>query len=185
MCEETLMTIADVSMLTGDYVLDTAHTRIGFVARHTMATKVRGQFEQYEAAVQLDGDDPTRSNVALTIQAESIQTRNKQRDGQLRGNFLDARSHPVITFASTKVQQAGETTYEVSGDLTIRGVTKPLTMTFELVAAENESWGRYRVRFEGGVTINRRDWGVNWSAAGLLVKEQVTLEFDVALIRRP
>ncbi len=177
------MTITEGSMLTGDYVLDTAHTRIGFVARHTMATKVRGHFEKYEGAVHLDGDDPTRSNVALTIQAESIQTRNKQRDGQLRGNFLDDRNHPVITFTSTKVEQAGESTYEVSGDLTIRGVTKPLTMTFELIAAENEAWGRYRVCFAGGVTINRMDWGVNWNAAtGLLVKEKVILEFDVALI---
>ena len=179
------MTITDVSVLTGDYVLDTAHTRIGFVARHPMATRVRGQFEHYEAAVHLDGGDPTRSSVALTIRAESIQTRNKQRDGQLRGNFLDAPNHPVISFTSTKVEQAGETAYQVGGDLTIRGVTKPLTMTFELVAAENEALGRHRIRFEGGATINRRDWGVNWDAAGLLVKEQVTLEFDVALIRRP
>ena len=178
------MPITEACMLTGDYALDGAHTRIGFVARHPMATKVRGHFEQYEAAVRLDGDDPTKSSVALTIQADSIQTRNKQRDGQLRGYFLDTRNHPVITFTSTKVQQAGETTYEVSGDLTIRGVTKPLTMTFELIAAENEAWDRYRVCFAGGVTINRMDWGVNWNAAtGFLVKEEVTLEFDVALIR--
>jgi polyisoprenoid-binding protein YceI len=178
------MTLTEGSMLTGDYVPDTAHTRIGFVARHRMATKVRGEFKQYEAAVRLDGDDPARSTVALAIQAESIQTHNKQRDGQLRENFLDARNHPVITFTSTKVEQAGDSTYEVSGDLTIRGVTRPLTMTFKLIAAENEAWGRYRVCFASGVTVSRMDWGVNWNAAtGLLVKEEVTLEFEVALIR--
>jgi polyisoprenoid-binding protein YceI len=172
------MTRTGTSRLTGDYLLDAAHTRIGFVGRHSMPTKVRGRFEEYDGIVRLDGDDPSRSNAHLTIRAESIQTHNSRRDGQLRRHFLDVDDHPVITFASTEVEEAGQTTYEVTGDLMIRGVTKPVTVLFELMAAGN------MVRFEGGVTINRRDWGVHWNAAGLLVKQKVRLEFDVALIRR-
>ncbi len=173
------------SDLTGDYVLDTAHTRIGFVGRHTMATKVRGQFDEFEGSAHLDGDDPSESSAELTIQAKSIQNRNQQRDEQLRSMFLDMDNYPAITFTSIGVEQVDETNFKVTGDLTIRGVTKPVTVDFELTGAENDQWGNCRVGFEGSVTINRKDWGVNWNAAtGVLVSEKVTLEFDVAAIRQ-
>jgi polyisoprenoid-binding protein YceI len=180
-----MTTTSKLSELTGDYVLDTAHTRIGFVARHTMATKVRGQFDEFEGSAHLDGDDPSESSAELTIQAKSIQTRNQQRDEALRSKFLDMGNHPAITFTSTKVEQAGDTNFKVTGDLTIRGVTKPLTLDFELTGAENDPWGNFRVGFESSVTISRKDWGVNWNAATeVLVSEKVTLEFDVAAIRQ-
>ncbi|WP_250574595.1 YceI family protein [Nonomuraea sediminis] len=170
-----------LSELTGDYVLDTAHTRIGFVARHTMATRVRGQFEEFEGSAYLDGDDPSKSSARLTIRAKSIQTHNPQRDDQLRGTFLYTDDHPAITFASTAVAQTGETTFKVTGDLTMRGVTKPVTVDFALTGARNGS----RVGFKGSVTINRNDWGVNWNAATkVLVGSMVVLEFDVAAVRR-
>lgn len=178
-----MTTRTELSELTGDYVLDTAHTRIGFVARHTMATKVRGQFDEFEGSTHLDGDDPSKSSVELTIQAKSIQTRNHQRDRALRSKFLDMDNHPAITFTSTEVEQVDETNFKVTGDLTIRGVTQPLTVDFELTGAETDPWGNFRVGFEGSVTISRKDWGVNWNAAtGVLVSEKVTLEFDVAAI---
>jgi polyisoprenoid-binding protein YceI len=180
-----MTTTTKLSELTGDYVLDTAHTRIGFVARHTMATKVRGQFDEFEGSTHLDGDDPSKSSAELTIQAKSIQTRNQQRDQALRSKFLDMDNQPAITFTSTGVEQVDETNFKVTGDLTIRGVTKPLTVDFELTGAENDPWGNFRVGFEGSVTISRKDWGVNWNAAtGVLVSEKVMLEFDVAAIRQ-
>ncbi|MFE3454263.1 YceI family protein [Nonomuraea sp. NPDC059194] len=176
-----MTTTTRLSELTGDYVLDTARTRIGFVARHTMATKVRGQFDEFEGGVHLDGDDPSKSGAELTIQAKSIQTRNQRRDDQLRSRFLDVDDNATITFTSTGVEQVDATTFKVSGNLTIRGVTKPVTVDFEVTGEENGC----RVGFAGSVVINRKDWGVNWNAAtGVLVSEKVTLEFDVAAIRQ-
>ncbi|TMR23418.1 YceI family protein [Nonomuraea turkmeniaca] len=181
-----MTTTSMLSELTGDYVLDTAHTRIGFVARHRMATKVRGHFEEFEGSAHLDGDDPSKSSAELTIQAESIQTRNPRRDDPLRSEFLDMRNHPTITFTSIGVKQVDETSFKVTGDLTIRGVTKPVTVDFKLTGAENGPRGSFRVCFTGSVTISRKDWGVNWNAATqVLVSEKVALEFDIAAIRRP
>jgi polyisoprenoid-binding protein YceI len=181
-------TITKLSELTGDYTIDTAHTRIGFVARHAMVTKVRGAFQDFEATAHLDGDDPAKSSVSLTIQAKSINTGNEQRDNHLRSNdFFDMDNHPTITFASTEVEKVDDTNFKVTGDLTVRGVTKPVTVDFELTGVENDPWGNFRVGFEGTVTINRKDWGVSWNTAlesgGVLVSEKVTLEFDVAAIR--
>ncbi|MGI5290723.1 YceI family protein [Nonomuraea polychroma] len=180
-----MTTTTRLSELTGDYVLDTAHTRIGFVARHTMATRVRGQFDDFEGSAHLDGDDPSKSSARLTIQAKSLQTRNERRDEQLRDTFLGMDDHPAITFTSTKVKQVDETTFEVTGDLTIRGVTKPVTVDFQLTGAEHGPGGDVRVGFKGSVTINRNDWGVNWNAAtAVLVSPKVALEFDVAAVRQ-
>ena len=180
-----MTTTTSLSELTGDYVLDTAHTRIGFVARHTMATKVRGQFGEFEGSAHLDGDDPPKSSAQLTITAESIQTRNQQRDKVLRSKYLDTGNHPAITFTSTKVEQTGDTNFTVTGDLTIRGVTKPVTVDFKLTGAKTDPWGNFRVGFEGSATINRKDWGVHWNAAPGVVSKKVTLELHAAAIRQP
>jgi polyisoprenoid-binding protein YceI len=183
-----MTTTTRLSELTGDYVLDAAHTRIGFVARLAMVAKVRGQFDEFEGSAHLDGDDPSKSSARVTIQAKSIQTRNQQRDDHLRNHFLDTDNHPTVTFTSTKVEQVDETSFKVTGDLTIRGVTKPVTADFELTGAENGPGGNFRVGFGGKVTIDRKDWGVSWNAAleggGVLVSEKVTLEFAVDAIRQ-
>jgi polyisoprenoid-binding protein YceI len=179
-----MTTTTRLSELTGDYVLDTAHTRIGFIARHTMATKVPGQFGEFEGSAHLDGDDPSKSSAQLTIAAKSIQTRNRQRDEALRSKFLDMDNHPTITFTSTKVEQADDTNFTVTGDLTIRSMTKPVTVDFKLTGAKTDPSGNSRVSFAGSVTINRKDWGVHWNAATGMVSKKVTLEFDVAAIRQ-
>ena len=179
-----MTTTTRLSELTGDYIIDTAHTRIGFIARHTMATKVPGQFGEFEGSARLDGDDPPKSSAQLTITARSIQTRTRQRDEALRSKFLDTGNHPAITFTSTKVEQAGNTNFTVTGDLTIRGVTKPVTVDFKLNGAKTDPWGNFRVGFEGRATINRKDWGVHWNAAPGVVRKKATLEFDVAAIRQ-
>src|SRR5687767_2898564 len=122
----TTAIVPSLSELTGKYALDASHTRIGFVARHAMVTKVRGAFNEFEGTGFLDGDNPGNSQISVTIKAASIDTRNEQRDGHLRNNdFLAIEEYPEITFVSTEARQINETTFEVTGDLTIRGVTKP------------------------------------------------------------
>jgi polyisoprenoid-binding protein YceI len=180
-------TIASIRDLTGDYTIDPTHTRIGFVARHAMVTKVRGSFEDFTGTAHLDGDDPAKSTAQVTIQVTSINTGNGQRDEHLRTNdFFDAPTFPEITFTSTGVTVDGDD-YTMTGDLTIKGVTKPVTVDFEYTGAATDPFGNLRVGFEGKAVINRTDWGVTWNAAletgGVLVSEKITLEFDISAIK--
>ena len=181
-------TTSTVQDLTGDYTLDPAHTRIGFVARHAMVTKVRGSFAEFEGTAHLDFQDPTKSSAKLTIQVPSINTGNAQRDEHLRANdFFDAPTYPEITFVSTAVEVTGEDTFRLVGDLTIKGVTKSVAVDFEQTGSAKDPFGNTRVGFDGKAVINRTDWGVNFNAAletgGVLVSEKITLEFDVSAIK--
>src|SRR3954453_20242836 len=184
----TSATATTLAALSGTYVLDPAHTRIGFVARHAMVTKVRGQFTEFEGSAVVDAGDVAGSSVSLTIQAASIDTRNEQRDGHLRSNdFLAMDEYPQLTFVSTAVVQNGPTDLEVTGDLTVRGVTRSVTIPFEFEGAATDPFGNLRVGLEGSVVINRKDFGVSWNAAletgGVLVSEKVTLEFELSAIK--
>ena len=123
----------------------------------------------------------------VTIQAASLTTGNEQRDGHLRSpDFFEVERYPEITFVSTDVQREG-TDWTITGDLTIKDVTKPVSVVFEETGAATDPFGNERVGFEGSITINRTDWGLKWNAAleagGVLVSEKVTLEFDVSAIR--
>ena len=174
--------------LTGTYTLDPAHTRIGFVARHAMVTKVRGAFNEFEGTGTLDGTNPANSRVQVTIDTASIDTRNAQRDEHLRGNdFLAMKEYPRITFSSTGVRQLDDTTFEVTGDLTIKGVTNSITVPFTFEGAAKDPFGNLRIGFEGSVTINRKDYGITWNATletgGVLVSDKVTLEFEISAIK--
>jgi len=174
--------------LTGNYHLDNAHTRIGFSARHAMVTKVRGAFNEFEGKGYIDVEKPANSHFELTIKAASIDTRHPDRDNHLRSNdFLAMEEYPEITFKSTEVEDVDENRFNVTGDLTIRGVTKPVTIEFEHTGTVVDPWGNTRLGFEGGTTINRKDWGVNWNfaleAGGVMVSEKVNLEFEVAAIK--
>jgi polyisoprenoid-binding protein YceI len=171
-----MTTATGLGALSGEYTLDVERTRLGFVARHTMGPSVRGWFDTFEGTAHLDGDDPSLSRVELMIRSSSIQTGNVRRDEQLRSTFFDLANHPTMTFVSTEVEQVGDTRFTVVGDLTIRGVTRPVSVGVELTAGGDDT----RVGFAGGVTIDRRDWGVNWNAAtSVLVSPKVTLELDV------
>ncbi|MFE2287455.1 YceI family protein [Streptomyces sp. NPDC059443] len=184
------MTTTPFTSLTGNYVVDPAHTQIGFVARHAMVTKVRGAFKEFEGTGHLDGEDPAKSTLSVTIKAASIDTRNEQRDGHLRTNdFLDAPNFPDITFVSTGVQQLDSSNFRVSGDLTIKDVTQPLSIDFEFQGSAVDPYGNLRVGFEGSVPISRKEYGITWNAAleggGVLVGDKVVLEFEVSAIRQP
>jgi polyisoprenoid-binding protein YceI len=174
--------------LSGNYTIDPAHTRIGFVARHAMVTKVRGAFNEFEGSAVLDGTDLTKSTGQLTIQAASIHTRNEQRDAHLRSNdFLAMEEYPQITFVATDVRQTGPSTLELTGDLTIRGVTNSVTIPFEFEGAATDPFGNQRIGFEGSTVINRKDFGITWNATletgGVLVSDKITLEFEVSAIK--
>jgi polyisoprenoid-binding protein YceI len=178
----------DATAVSGAYQLDSSHSRIGFVARHAMISKVRGSFDDVEGHGVFDADDPTRSSIEVVIRAASVNTRNADRDNHLRGaDFLDTDQHPEIRFVSSAVEPAGDATYRVHGELTIKGTTRPVTVDLELTGAATDPYGNHRVGLEGAATINRKDWGVSWNAAldagGVLVGEKVQLEFDVSAIR--
>ncbi|MEV6734142.1 MULTISPECIES: YceI family protein [unclassified Streptomyces] len=184
------MTTTPFTSLTGNYALDPAHTQIGFVARHAMVTKVRGAFKEFEGSGYFDGEDPSKSSVSVTIKASSIDTRNEQRDGHLRTNdFLDAPNFPNLTFASTGVEQLDSTHFRLSGDLTIKDVTRPVSIDFEFQGSATDPYGNLRVGFEGSVPISRKEYGITWNAAleggGVLVGDKVVLEFEVSAIRQP
>jgi polyisoprenoid-binding protein YceI len=182
------ITTADLEQLTGDYTLDPAHTRIGFVARHAMVTKVRGAFQRFDGRFHVDGANPANSHGRLTIQTKSIDTGNADRDAHLRSNdFFAMDEHPEITFVSTSVEPIAAERYRVTGDLTIKDVTRPVTVEFEYTGSATDPFGNQRVGLEGSLTVNRKDWGVNWNAAleagGVLVSDKVTLELDISAIR--
>lgn len=179
----------DYAQLTGTYTIDPSHSRIGFVARHAMVTKVRGAFNEFDGTATVNGDDPAASSAQLTIKAASIDTRNADRDGHLRSNdFLAMDEHPEITFRSTAIAQTGQDSFDVTGDLTIKGVTRTVTIPLTFEGQATDPFGNVRVGFEGSTTINRKDFGVTWNAAletgGVLVSDKVTLEFEISAIKQ-
>jgi polyisoprenoid-binding protein YceI len=175
-------------LATGTYTIDPTHSRLGFVARHAMVTKVRGSFNTFDATVEVDGDNLAASKVSVAIDVNSIDTRNEQRDGHLRSNdFLDIATYPEITFVSTEITPVGDDVIRVAGDLTIKGVAKPVSIDFTYEGSAVDPFGNQRVGFEGSVVINRKDWGITWNAAletgGVLVSDKVTLEFEISAIK--
>ncbi len=175
--------------LTGTYAIDPTHSRLGFVARHAMVTKVRGSFDEFEGIAVLDFEDPSKSTAEVTFQVASINTNNGQRDDHLRTNdFFDVPAYPVATFKSTAVRRKGDDTFEMDGELTLKGVTQPVTITWELTGTATDPFGNLRVGLEGRATVNRKDWGISWNAAletgGVLVSEKIALEFDISAVRQ-
>lgn len=175
--------------LTGDYDLDPAHSRLGFAARHAMVTTVRGQFKVFSGVVHLDEADPANSHAHLEIDAASVTTGSEDRDKHLRSaDFFDVEQFPTLVFDSTKAEKTGDDTYKLSGDLTIKGIAKPVAVEFEFTGASVDPWGGFRTGFEGRATVNRKDWDLTWNVAleagGILVSDKVKLEFDIAAVKR-
>ena len=174
--------------LTGDFTVDPAHSRIGFIARHAMVTKVRGSFDEFTGRLHLDAENPPAASAEITIEVSSVDTRNEQRDGHLRTNdFFDIAQYPQITFKSTSVEQLDTENFKVTGDLTIKGVTKSISVDFEYGGLATDPYGNVRVGFDGKAALNRSDYGVTFNAAletgGVLVSEKIQLEFEISAIK--
>ena len=172
------------TLAAGTYTIDASHSRVGFSARHAMVTKVRGSFNDYQgSAVVADG----AATVSIEILAASIDTRSADRDGHLQsGDFFDVATFPKITFKSSSVKDSGSDKISVTGDLTIKDVTKPITIEFEYTGTAKDPFGNDRFGFEGEAEINRKDFGLTWNAAletgGILVSENIKLEFEISTI---
>ncbi|CAB4580310.1 MAG: polyisoprenoid-binding protein [Actinobacteria bacterium] len=168
----------------GNYVIDPTHTRIGFVARHAVITKVRGSFNNFEGkGTVADG----QVSLEVVMDADSIDTRQADRDAHLKGeDFFNAGTFPKLKFASTSVKQKGDDEFEVTGDLTIKDVTKSITIAFEYTGAATDPFGNKRVGLEGEAEINRSDFGLTWNAVletgGVLVSDKIKLEFEISAI---
>ncbi len=174
---------------TSTWNIDPAHSHTSFTVRHLVISNVRGEFKKLSGAVQLDDKDPTRSTVEATIQAATIDTGVPDRDKHLRSpDFLDAEKFPTIIFKSTKIEQAGEGKLKVTGDLTMRGVTKPVVLAVEGPTAEiKDPWGNTRRGLSAAATINRKDWGLAWSKtveAGPVVGDDVKIEIEAELVKQ-
>ncbi|MFJ8494155.1 YceI family protein [Streptomyces sp. NPDC094038] len=181
-------TSADTAALTGDYTIDPAHTTLGFVARHAMVTNVKGSFQEFEGTLHLDGSDPSKSTASLDIKMDSITTGSPDRDGHLKSaDFFKIDEFPTMTFRSTEAEALGGEDYRITGDLTILGVTKPVTIDLEFNGAAKDPFGNERVGFEGKAEIKRSDWGVTWNATletgGVLVSDKIKLNFDISAIK--
>lgn len=167
----------------GTWTLDPTHTRIGFVARHLIAAKVRGQFESFAGTVEV-AEDLTQSKIEVSIDTESVNTGTTDRDNHLRsGDFFDVENFPTMKFTSTKIEELGEGKYEITGDLTIKDVTKPVTLDTTYLGIINDPWGNAKAMLEASAKINREDWGLTWNApleaGGVLVSKEVTIELEV------
>jgi polyisoprenoid-binding protein YceI len=167
----------------GTYTIDVAHTQLGFAARHMAVSKVRGRFSKFEGTLEI-AEDPTDSKVSLTIEADSVDTREENRDNHLRTNdFFDVPNHPQWTFVSTGITTVSPTEWKVTGDLTIRGVTKPVTLDVTLEGVVKDPYGNHRVGFSGSTTINREDFDVSFGAVmeagGLVVSKKIDIELEL------
>jgi polyisoprenoid-binding protein YceI len=164
--------------------IDSSHTHIGFSVKHMMVTTVRGQFKSYRGTFALDTADFTRSTFQGEIDVDSIDTGNAQRDGHLRTNdFFDVANHPKITFQSSRIDAKGDGEFVVHGDLTIRGVTKPVSLDVEFHGTSKNPYGQTVAGISAHGTINRKDFGVAFNAVletgGVAVGDKVKLELDV------
>ena len=166
----------------GEWQIDPAHTSVEFVGRHLMITKVRGSFPDVSGSITI-GEDPLDSGVNVIIETGSVSTGAPDRDGHLVSpDFFDVESHPQMTFVSTAVRANGDA-WILDGDLTIKGVTKPVSMDFEFLGLVDDPWGNSKAAFSASTEIMREDWDLSWNVAleagGVLVSKKIAIEIEV------
>ncbi len=166
----------------GTWNVDASHSELGFVARHLMVTKVRGQFKEFEGTVKV-GDDLASSQVTALVQLASIDTGSADRDGHLKSaDFFGVEENPTMSFTSTEVTEDS-----LTGDLTIKGITRPVTFDLEFNGLATDPWGNTKAGFEASTEINRKDFGLEWNVAleggGVLVSDKVKINLDIQLVK--
>lgn len=177
-------------LMAQTYSIDTAHSSAQFSVKHLMVSNVRGEFNKMTGSVTWDDNNPAAIAIDATIDVNTISTREPKRDEHLKSpDFFDAAKYPAMTFKSTKVwKSAGK--YQVAGNLTLHGVTKPVTLTLEGPTAEvKDPWGMLRRGASATTTINRKDFGLGWNkaleAGGVMVGEEVQITLDIEATRKP
>ncbi len=172
------------------YKVDPAHSHVQFTVRHMMISKVRGSFEKFEGTFNLDEQNPAASTVDVKIDANSINTRDPQRDAQLRSaDFFDVEKFPYLTFKSRKVEVLDSNHAKLYGDLTIKSIARPVILDVEYTGSAKSPWGTTSLGFEGTTTINRKDWELNWNKAletgGVLVGDEIKVDIELELVQVP
>jgi polyisoprenoid-binding protein YceI len=174
------------ALTPGTWSIDPTHSTVSFVARHLMISKVRGTFDDFTAEITI-GEDPLASSLTAEVQMASVNTGNEDRDNHLRANdFFDVATYPTMKLVSTSFVGSGDT-FTMDADLTIRGVTKPVSFELEFAGVGGDPWGGTRAGFTATTTINRKDFGVEWNApletGGVMLGDKVQIELDVQLVR--
>ncbi|SMX99430.1 Polyisoprenoid-binding protein YceI [Brevibacterium iodinum ATCC 49514] len=173
--------------IIGHWDIDPSHSRLGFSTRHAMVSRVRGAFNDVSGFADI-AEDLADSNAEVIIQTASVDTRSADRDTHLRSaDFFDVDAYPEIRFFSSAIDEVDEGSYIVTGELTIRDMTKTVSIPLELIGVESDPFGNLRAGLEGSRRIDRKDWGVTWNtkldSGGVLVSDKITLEFELSLIK--
>lgn len=171
------------------WTIDSSHTRADFQVRHMMISNVRGHFDKVTGTVDFNPEDPASSLIDVKIDAASIDTKDEKRDGHLKSpDFFNVQQHPYLEFKSKKVVKLGENAGKVTGDLTIRGVTKEVTLDVEYNGTQKAPWGSVSAGFSATTKINRRDWGLVWNVpletGGLLVGDDVKIAIEAEIVKQ-
>ncbi len=190
MSPETTVSSRNVSGVeypaVGTYAIDASHAELGFAVRHMAVSKVRGRFSTFEGTIEI-AEQPADSKASLTIEAGTVDTRDETRDAHLRTNdFFDVANHPTWTFVSTSIKPEGLTEFKVEGDLTIRGVTRQVTLDATLEGVVTDPYGNHRIGFSASTSINRDDFGVSFGAVmeagGLVVAKKVDIQIELEAV---
>jgi polyisoprenoid-binding protein YceI len=181
-----LLALATTATAAEVYSVDAAHANVGFEVRHFMS-QVPGRFNDFQGTIEINRDNPEASSVQFTIQTASVDTRNEKRDDHLRSpDFFDVDAHPTITFKSTSIKKVDADTYHVTGDFTLRGVTKSITLPVDVLGEMTDPWGNQRIGFETSTTLNRKDYGVSWNQVldqgGLLLGDEVKISINLQAV---
>lgn len=168
--------------------IDPSHSGVHFTVRHMVVSKVRGSFTRWQGTIQFDEKNPEAGKVSVQIEAPSIDTREEKRDAHLRSpDFFDTEKYPTLGFESTRVEKVDGQSFRIIGDLTIRGITKQVTLDAEYLGGGKDPWGNERIGFEARTTINRKDFGLAWNqvleAGGVLIGEKIEIALDVQALR--
>ncbi|CAM5628921.1 YceI family protein [Streptomyces canarius] len=174
--------------LTGLWTIDRSHSRVGFSVRHAMVTTVRGAFTDYDSTLYFDGARPSQARAELVVRVASVDTGVEQRDAHIVGpDFFDARRYPEMTFRSTSTSHEGGGSFRMTGDLTIRDITRPVHLQLDYLGSVLDPFGYERAGFDGTTTIDRTEWGLAYNqrlkTGGTMVSEKVRLQFDISAIR--